>query len=449
MAMASQNTASLANDWPTWQKNTFRFFFVYFIIQTIPLDWKFYGELFTLNWRNPELFHVLNLTRYAPQFLSATALSSWGIASFANWGVAILLALLGAVAWGYTDRKTRNYDQLYYYLRVLLRYRLALGVITYGLIKLFPLQIPPPTLSELHTNYGDFYAWKIYYLTTGLAANHYESSLGLIEILGGILLLYRRTATIGAGLVAAFLVNVVTANFAYYIGDHVYSTYMLVIALFLLAYDVPRLYVLFASSKPAIANRFKPFFVSTWQSTGRQILKYGFLVLLLLIGLNAYNTYMTEPYVKPRYPGLAQAEGFYNVREFRLNQQLIPYATDHPERWQNVVFEKWNTLSIKNNKPGVINASLPVHDRFDGSYEHTGNGGRHFYNYQTDAVSRHISLTNKNLPGQKFSLKYEMPDDSTIVLSGVTDSRDSVFAVLEKIDKKYLLLEGRRKPISL
>ncbi len=447
MALPEINTP--VSNWTKRQKITFRFFFVFFIIQTVPLDWKFYRTVFSINWLHPDLYQVLSLTRYSPQFFPETALSSWGLASFANWGVAFLLALAGAVVWSFTDRKTKNYDLLYYYLRVILRYRLAIGIIAYGLIKLFPLQIPPPTLSELNTNYGDFYAWKIYYLTTGLASNHYESSLGLIEILGGLLLLCRRTATIGAALIATFIINVVAANFAYHIGDHVYSTYLLFVSLFLLAYDAPRLYYLFISSKPAIANKFKPAFTKDWQSSGRLVIKYGFLLVIFLFGLTTYQTYRTAPYVNPRNPGLAKADGFYNVREFKLNNRAIAYSTQNPDRWQNVVFEKWNTLSIKINKPVSINTTLPTQDRFDGNYEQTGNGGRHFFSYETDSLNHIISLTNKNQPDWTFSLHYKKLDDSTIILSGITESRDSIYAVLERINKKYLLFEGRRKPVSL
>ena len=447
--MAVSISGSATGNWTKTQRIVFRFFFVFFIIQAVPLDWKFYATLFSINWLNPDLFSVLSLTRYSPQFFSETDLASWGIASFANWGVAFLLAAVCAAVWSFADTQNRNYDLLYYYLRVILRYRLAIGIIAYGFVKLFPLQIPPPTLSELNTSYGDFYAWKIYYLTTGMASNHYESSLGLIEILGGLLLLYRRTATIGAGLVATFVINVVMANFAYHVGDHVYSTYLLVISLFLVAYDVPRLYALFVSSKPAIANKFNPVFAKRWHSSARLAAKYVFVIVVFLVGMITYQTYETAPYVHPKNPGLAGSAGFYNVREFKLNNRLIPYSTEDPDRWQNVVFEKWNTLSIKMNQQVIINASLPNQDRFEGDYEQAGNGGRHFFSYKTDSLNHVISLTNKNQPEKAFSLHYKSLNDSTIVLSGITENRDAVYAVLEKINKKYLLLKGRRKPVSL
>ena len=445
----TESAIPLVLNWKNGQKIAFRFFFIFFIIQAVPLDWKFYGTLFSINWLHPDLFSVLNLTRYSPQFLSEHALAKWGIESFGNWGVALILAALGATIWGFADRESKNYNLLYYYLRVILRYRLAIGIIAYGLIKLFPLQIPPPTLSELNTNYGDFYAWKIYYLTTGMAVNHYESSLGLIEILGGLLLLCRRTATIGAGLVATFVINVVMANFAYHVGDHVYATYLLVIALFLLAYDVPRLYDLFISSKPAIANKFNPVFSKNWQSSGRLVFKYGFLLFVFFIGVITFQTYNTAPYVHPQNPGLAKSYGYYNVKEFKLNNQLIPYSVENPDRWQNVVFEKWNTLSIKINRPVLIDATLPGQDRFDGNYEQAGNGGRDYFSYQADTLKQLISLTNKTQSGQKLSLHYKRLDDSTIVVSGITEKRDSVYAVLEKVNRKYLLAEGRRKPVRL
>lgn len=451
--MAPASTSLQLAPWKNWQKALFRFFFIYFIIQTVPFDWKFYRDLFSINWLSPELYAIVQLTRYLPSFFSEEILLNQNIASFANWGIAALLAVVGSFVWSSYEKKKQSipadYNLLYYYLRAILRYRLAIGVIAYGLIKLFPIQIPPPTLSELHTNYGDFYAWKIYYLTTGLATNHYESSLGLIELIGGTLLLCRKTATIGAGLIATFIVNVVTANFAYHIGDHVYSTHLLFIALFLLAFDIPRLYDLFITNKPAIANKFKPdFSAGSWQLV-RLTLKYGFLVVIAGLGFLTYRSYSTQPYVNPTTPGLAGTSGFYNVREFRLNDEILPYSDTNPDRWQNVVFEKWNTLSIQINKPVVVDNTLPGQNRFDGNYEQAGNAGRHYFSYQVDTLSKVLTANNKSRPKEKLSLHYSRQGNSTLVIKGLTQNNDSLYVILDKIEKKYLLKEGRRKPISL
>ena len=430
--------------WMGYEKLLFRFFFLYFVIQVVPFDWKFYRELFSINVLDFNFHYLFSLSRYSPQF--------FGLTGYANWGIAALLAAAGTVVWTYSKKEVQ-YDQLYYWLRVILRYRLAIGIIAYGLIKFFPLQMPFPSLSNLHTNYGDFYAWKIYFHTLGITPG-YEIFLGATEVLAGILLFFRRTTTFGAGIIAGFTGNVYAANIAYQGGEEVYSLYLVVIALFLLAYDVPRLYNLLALKRYTVANTFQPAFTSKNARNSRLVLKSAFVFIVILLGGATYSNYTNEPYKLPKTAGLKGSYGYYNVREFKLNNKLIPYSDKDPDRWQNVIFEKWATISIKIARPVKLDTTIGdgyFENDLDRRYESAGVGGRHYYAYKADTVSRQIFLSNKNKNhvAEQFILSYRRLNDSTIVLSGVNEKSDSVYAVLDKIDKKYMLLEGRRKPVKL
>ena len=435
---------SPSSDWKPYEKIALRFFIVYFAIQILPLDWKFFQELFSIDWLHLNFYDLFNLSRYYPKFFSLTG--------FANFGVVFILSVLGTFAWISLDKEERNNDTLYYWLRVVLRYRLAVGIIAYGLIKFFPLQMPYPSLSNLHTNYGDFYPWKIYYHTIGITQG-YESFLGAIEILAGLLLICRKTATFGAGLILGFVGNVFAANVAYDIGEISYSFFLLSIAIFLIVYDIPRLYSLLFAGKYTIANKFNPVFTSDALRKTRLALKTAVVVFIVLLGFKTYSNYAEAPYKYPATPGLKGTYGYYNVREFKLNNQTIPYSNTNPDRWQNVVFEKWATLSIKTAKPITIDASIAdeYHENDkDRNYESAGVVGRRYFSYQT-GNNNSIVLENKNKHHQteKFVLNYTQVNDSTIVLKGINEKKDSIYAVLDKINKKYLLFEGRRKPIKL
>src|SRR5690606_19199876 len=67
-----------------------------------------------------------------------------------------VLAGIVTVVWTYCFRGPIRYDVLDYWIRLAVRYRLAVGMFAYGFIKLFPIQMPSPTLSDLNTAYGDF-----------------------------------------------------------------------------------------------------------------------------------------------------------------------------------------------------------------------------------------------------------------------------------------------------
>ena len=372
-----------SSEWKTCEKTALRFFIIYFAIQILPLDWKFYSELFSTDWLHLNFYDLFNLTRYYPKFFSSSA---------ANFGFIFILSVLGTFAWISLDKKERDNDTLYYWLRVALRYRLAVGIIAYGLIKFFPLQMPYPSLSNLHTNYGDFYPWKIYYHTIGITQG-YESFLGAIEILAGALLLYRKTATFGAGLILGFVGNVFAANIAYNIGESGYSFFLLSVAVFLIVYDLPRLYNLLFTGKYTIANKFNPVFISEVLRKTRLALKTAVIVFVLFLGLKTYSNYISEPYKYPKTPGLEGTYGYYNVREFKLNDTIIPYSNTNPDRWQNVVFEKWATISIKTAKPITIDASIAdeYHEKDkDRNYESAGVGGRRYFSYEADSSKHSI-----------------------------------------------------------
>lgn len=452
-ASSSANIWGSYLEWSNTSKILFRFFFIYFLLQVLPIDWKFYRDLFSINITHLHVYQLLSLASYTPHFVSSTV-SANPLAGYADWVLFLVIAAIGTTAWTYYDRnKTKEYNLLYYWLRVALRYRLAVAVIAYGFIKLLPLQIPYPSLSSLHTNYGEFLPWKIYYNTIGIT-QLYESFLGGVEIFAGFLLFFRRTATFGAGILAGFLSNVMAANFAYNIGEQVYSSYIVLIALFLVAYDVLRLYKLLIEQRFTKAERFIPRFNKNWLKKTRLVLKSAFVLFALVFGYKAYSNYKHDPYLIPKTPALSGSYGFYNVREFKLNNRSIPYSNTDTNRWQDVVFEKWATLSIKVArplKPDATNGNGFHTADVERNYEEAGVGGRLYFSYTADTLHHTLLLQNKNpnYKSEQMVLQYSRPDSSTIILRGINERKDSVYVELNKIVKKYMLFEGRRKPLKI
>lgn len=446
MSETKEHTA--LHNWNKQEIFLFRIVFIFLLLLTIPLDPAYYSRIFRIQFFHLHFQDLFQITNDVPRLLH---LSNWGIASYAGWGIAFIIAIVGAFIWGAIDKSTkRNYDHLYYWLRVVIRYRLALGLIGYGVIKLFPVQLPTATLSDLHTAYGDFLPWKIYYLSTGVSSAYYEQTLGAIEVLTALLLICRRTAVIGAGIAIAVLTNIVLINFAYQLGEHVYSVYLLLAALFILAYDIPRLYHLLVKEGAAKADHFEPLFVYKNTHKFRYGLKAALLVFTVGYSILTYIDFKKSKWPYPDQPGLSNAYGVYNVREFSVNNVVLPYSATDSTRWQDVVFEKWNVLSIKANKHFPIDLSSPEIDyqaSNQRSYESKGNGGRAFYSYAVTGST--IKLFNKNVPSDREVFHISRPDPSTIVLNGINNHGDSLNVVLDKLNKEYLLNKGRRKPVSV
>jgi hypothetical protein len=422
-----------------YEKVLFRVLFVYFLLQALPLDWKFYSYLFSFNWLHVQYQDIFNLAHYTTRF-------STGEAGYIDWGILLLIAVVVGLVW---KPKIDN-DKLYYWLRVVLRYRLALALLTYGFIKFFPLLAPYPSLGQLNTPYGHFNRWKLFSLSLGIVPS-YELFLGLVEIVIAFLLLNRKTASIGAFIFLIFCGNIFMSNIAYDGGDQVFSLLLISFALVIFSGDLIRIVRLLILRLPTEPSTFQPLHTNKGL---RYALKGLFILLFVVIyGFKAGNGSSQYPTKK----GLPAAAGLYNVSVFRVNNDTLVYSVTDSLRWQNVVFEEWNTLSIRSNKSVTIDSNN-LHVLFsDGEkrkYEEEGANWRQYYSYTVDSVNRLLLLKNRNPhdSSETWTLSYSRPDLKHIILSGVTPQKDSVYVVLDKLPKKYLLEEaakGRTKKLRL
>jgi len=432
--------------WTDREKLLFRFFFLFFILQAIPLSVDFFKIVFGFNWLHISYGDIFNLTRLSAKFLP-------GADSFINWIIVAVIAVSGLVAWGKSKYKDIDYDKFYYWLRVVVRYRLAIGIIGYGFIKFFPLQAPFPSISNLNTSYGDFTDWKIFSMSLGIVPT-YEAFLGAIEILAGLLLFFRKTATIGAAIILVFTGNVFISNLAYEGGEFVYASYLIIFALFVLWFDAQRIYSLISLERATAPNNFKPHFVGKTKTLRLVLKTVVIFFFVVLYGFKTYSGFHHDPYQFPRGKGLAKAAGIYNVSEFRINGRVLPYATADSIRWKDVVFEKWATISVRSDRKVIVDSAnyeqIYKNDK-DRNYELAGSAGRHYYSYTVDSINHVLLLDNKNphYKGEQLRLNYSRPDSATVILSGTNQHRDSIYVVLNKIDKKYPLKLSRRKALKL
>jgi hypothetical protein len=459
-----------ARPWKGYEKVAFRIAFIFYILVCIPSNAGWYKNLFGLNWFHLGYRDVYDIARFQPAWYDVNSESGrWGWLSYSSWFVALGVGIIGAIIWGLFDKKRKEYNILYYWLRAIVRYRAGIGIIGFGYTKLFPVQMPYPSLSNLYTNFGDFTAQKIYWLSIGIVP-WYQVFAGVVEVLAGVLLFFRGTAAFGAVLLAGALFNITFVNFAYDGGVHVYASYFVLLAGFVLWYDVPGIYRLLVKEQFTVPVYHYPAFKEKWQRYSRYFIKgavFAFFVGLLFY-LQAWN-FLYDPYKQPVHKGLAGTKGYYNVTEFRLNGKVIPYSPLDSVRWQNVTFEKWSSITYQVNKPVWLDLSngggSPKED-VDRNFELAGvAGGRHFFYYDADTVKQELALRDKNrsLANQgrrkpkkgatdrpntskekdpPFVLHYERPSDSRIILYGVDLNKDSIYVILDRADHKFALTQS-------
>ena len=425
---------------------TFRLIFLFILLLTIPFHWSYYENILAIH---PFYLKFQDLFQISHHIPGIPTLSGEETQSFSGWIIAAIVATIGTLIWTVADRNANNYDRLYYWTRAALRYRLAGGTIAYGLLLLIPVLIPAPTISDLHTAYGDFLPWKIYYHSTAVASAAYRQTIGFIQILGGLLLLRRRTVVFGSIIILFILVNVVLVNFAYDIGEHLYSTYLLLLAALLLVHDLPRLYTLIVLGSRTAADKIRLQF-NRKEIVFKRIVRSAFAVFSVLFVTLLGKTFYQSNWPYPDTPGLSNAQGYYNVRSFRINDSLLPYSATDPIRWTDVVFEKWNVLSIRNNSPyPALLAGPEIVSEADNipHYESLGNGGRNFYRYNIS--DKNIDVYSQYDSSDHLRFTVQRPDSATIILQGKNKAGDSLLVTLNKVNKDYLLYKGRRKPLSV
>ncbi len=409
-------------DQPVWtesQRILFRIAFVFFIAMSLPNNVAWYKEVVKLDWLHPgrvrlhyrDLYDVARfgsgLTLFGNKLFGSTlnGYAPWLITLFFATVVGLIWTGIVRAAFGRLRRQeVRNYSPdagplLYYWLRVIVRYRAGIGIIGFGFTKLLPTQLPYPSLGVLNTNFGDLTAQKIYWLSIGIVP-WYEVFAGVVEVLAGVLLFFRATTFWGAVLLFGALADIVYVNFAYDGGVHGYSSYFVLLAGFLLVYYVKDLYTLLIQERPAVPNYFAPVF-SGWKQYLRIGLKTATIgVFVVLLFWLQYINFRYDPYKQPAQKGLKDLRGNYTVAEFRLNGKPLPESLTDTVRWQEATFENWTTLTFKTAKPVELDLSngggAPMRD-INRTFELTGvAGGQRVFYYEADTVHHVLYLQDKN-----------------------------------------------------
>jgi len=137
-------------------------------------------------------------------------------------------------------------------LRVLLRYSIALGLASYGVAKILPMQFPPLRAGTLGQRVGDLSPMALLW-TFMEYSRPYAFFGGLMECVAVLLLCVRRTATLGALVCLAVMTNVALLNYAYGVPVKLYATMVVLSAAVLVLYDAPRLTAVLVTNRPAPA----------------------------------------------------------------------------------------------------------------------------------------------------------------------------------------------------
>ena len=126
----------------------------------------------------------------------------------------LVVALLATVIWSVLDRKRENYVTLHKWFRLWVRFFLLSTMIGYGAAKAIPNQMGLPSLMHLLEPYGKASMMGLLWTFIG-ASTAYTIFSGCAEILGGLLLIFPRTALAGGLVSTAVMTQVFVFNMCY------------------------------------------------------------------------------------------------------------------------------------------------------------------------------------------------------------------------------------------
>jgi hypothetical protein len=415
--------------WPLWRRLLFRLFFIYLALTMTPWTWleriprldvisqPWYTAMnWLVNKSNALVFHV------RPQLvpLNGSGDTSWG---WANLWLVISLALIGMVIWSIVQHRKKEYTKLNYWLCLFTRYYVALVLFNYGVIKLFGLQMPFPDPSNFATPLGDLLPMRLSWLFIGYSAP-YQFFSGLMEVMAGLLLLYRRTATLGVLIAAAAFMNVAILNLSYDIPVKIFSIQLVVCCLFLLANEMERILCFFVYNRPAgTCTIYHYDYPKKWMKVSRVVLKSAFIIVTL--GFVIWESLDWQKQYSARTEGMLFKAGMYDVVHYAVNNDTIaPLLTD-TLRWQNIVFDTKTRGSIGTR---------------DTAFRRAYN--RAYFSFKADTVKHSFKIYRSLMDSTSLiaALNYKFEDENTIAFWGHRKT-DSLFFRLQRSPHNFQLAE--------
>jgi hypothetical protein len=162
--------------------------------------------------------------------------------------LSIVIAAIGAAVWSIADHRRPRARWVGDALQVMLRYAIALGLTSYAIAKILPLQFPPLSVRILELRVGELSPMSLLW-TFMQYSRPYAFFGGVMELVAVLLLCFRRTATLGALVCLGVMTNVALLNLGYGVPVKLYSIVICISAAILVLYSTPRLWALLVQNR--------------------------------------------------------------------------------------------------------------------------------------------------------------------------------------------------------
>ena len=192
-------------------------------------------------------------------------------------GISLAAVLFFPLIWYFLEKKQKiNSTKIYGFLYSIIRYCIAFNIAAFGWKKFYGLQFIVPTEianMPMYQQTGEWLTWFYfgYSHTFGII-------IAVIQIIGGYLLLFRKTLLIGAIILFSLLFNLTLINIFYQMnaGALLQSVLLTIGVLFLILLDYKKLVVFFLKTKSSLPS------LNVRSGILKNILRVSAIVLSLL-----------------------------------------------------------------------------------------------------------------------------------------------------------------------
>ncbi|MBA3451843.1 MAG: hypothetical protein H0T42_01955 [Deltaproteobacteria bacterium] len=242
-----------------------------------------------------------------------------------------ILAVAGTLAWSILDRKRASYARLAGTAIVVLRYFLAMMLLHYGFAKVFAIQFVDLSPTRLDQRVGDMSPMGMLWSFMG-SSRAYTMFGGWMEVVPGLLLLWRRTSMLGALAAIAVLTNIVMMNFSYDVPVKLFSLQLLVYSIAIAAPQSMRLLAAalgYRVEELPLRVRMTP----SWE-------RVRWIVKLVIIGSMVLGLTQFVDRARDWRPPPTPLHGIWQVESFVADGVERPPLLTDPVRWRKLIVSR-------------------------------------------------------------------------------------------------------------
>jgi uncharacterized membrane protein YphA (DoxX/SURF4 family) len=327
-----------------------------------------------------------------------------------------MIATVATVVWSLLDRRRENYAGLHKWFWLFVRFALAGHMIHYGMVKVIPVQMAYPSLVRLLQPLGTLSPMGVLWASMG-SAPAYQIFTGCAEVAGGLLLIFPRTATLGALISLADMLQVFMLNMTYDVPVKLLAFHLILLSCFLLAPDVPRLVRFLLLNRATAPSTQAQLFRSV--RANRIAFAAQIIFGLWLVGVAGHYSWSAWNAIGGGRP-LPALYGIWEVEQMSIDEQPRPPLLTDSTRWRRAIFDAY---------PDGM-----AFQRMDDSFAP--------YIASVNLPERTLALTKKNDKNWRANFTFQRPAEDQLILDGRMDNHQ-VHMELQLTDRNSFLLVSR------